>query len=250
MEKKILKVYGIRPVLELLDSGKEIQKIFIQKNIRNNNILKIMNEAKKKNIEIKSVPEFKLNKLTKKKHQGVFAISSPISFVIFEDYLHSIYEHGKIPIFILLDRITDVRNFGSICRTCEAFGVHGIIIPSKENAPINEISIKASAGALTKIPICKSKNLIKSLNFARESGLQICSMSEKSNTSFFDIKLTKPVIIVMGSEKNGISKNILEISDFTVKIPLIGETESLNVSVASGIALAELTRQRLKYNFS
>ena len=247
---QILKVYGIRPVLELLDTEQEIQKIYIQQNLTNENIIKIKKKADERNVEIKSVPNYKLNKLTKKKHQGVFAISSPISFVTFENYLPSIYEKGEVPIFVLLDRITDVRNFGSICRSCEVFGAHGIIIPKKESAPINEISIKASAGSITKIPICKSNNLINTLKFAKESGLQICSMSEHSNTNFFNINFQKPVIIVLGSEKNGISKTILDISDFIGRIPTIGEIESLNVSVATGIVLSELTRQRIKYNDS
>ena len=245
---KILKIYGLRPVLELLETNQEIQKIYIQKNSRNENIIKIKKKAKEKDIEIKSVPDYKLNKLTNKKHQGALAITSPISFVDFENYLPTIYEKGEVPIFVLLDRVTDVRNFGAICRSCEAFGVHGVIIPNKESSPINEIAIKASVGSITKIPICKSNNLLNTLKFAKNSGLEICSMSENTSSNFFDINLQKPVIIILGSEKNGISKKILEISDFIGSIPTCGQIESLNVSVAAGIALSELTRQRLKYN--
>lgn len=245
---EILKIYGIRPVLELLDTKKEIQKIYIQKNIKNDNINLIKKKAKELDVELKFVPDYKLNKLTNKKHQGVFAITSPISFVNFENYLPSIFEKGETPIFILLDRITDVRNFGSISRSCEAFGVHGIIIPDKDSAPINEIAIKASAGSLTKIPISKSNNLIKTINFAKNSGLQICSMSEHSKNNFFDLNLTKPILLILGSEKNGVSKNILDNSDSIGLIPITGEVQSLNVSVAAGIALSELIRQRIKYN--
>jgi len=245
---EILRVYGLRPVLELLDTNQEIQTIYVQKNLKNENIIKIKKKAKERGVEIKSVPDYKLNKLTKKKHQGVIAISSPISFVNFENYLPTIYEKGEVPIFVLLDRITDVRNFGSICRSCEAFGVHGIIIPHKESAPINEIAIKASAGSITKIPICKSNSLSESLKFAKECGLNICSMSENSNNTFFDINFQKPMVIILGSENNGVSRKILEMSDFIGSIPTCGEIESLNVSVAAGIALSELTRQRLKCN--
>ena len=247
---KILTVYGIRPVLELLDTNQEIQRIYIQKNIKSENIIRIKKKANERYIEIKSVPIYKLNKLTNKNHQGVFAIASPISFVNFENYLPTIYEKGEVPIFVLLDRITDVRNFGSICRSCEVLGVHGIIIPNKESAPINEIAIKTSAGSIAKIPICKSNNLIKTLNFAKKSGLALCAMSEHSEKNFFDINLLKPTIIILGSEKNGISKKILEISDSIGTIPIFGEIESLNVSVAAGIALSELVRQRIKHNSS
>ncbi|MBG40090.1 MAG: 23S rRNA (guanosine(2251)-2'-O)-methyltransferase RlmB [Flavobacteriales bacterium] len=241
---QVLKVYGIRPVLELLDTKKEIQKIYIQKNIKNDNIFLIKKKAKELDIELKFVPDYKLNKLTNKKHQGVFAISSPITFTNFENYLPSIFEKGEIPIFLLLDRITDVRNFGSISRSCEAFSAHGIIIPNKDSAPINEIAIKASAGSLTKIPISKSYNLIDTINFAKNSGLTICAMSEHSNNTFFDLDLTKPTLLILGSEKDGVSKKILDQCDSIGLIPITGEVQSLNVSVAAGIALSELTRQR------
>ena len=244
-EKSKLRIYGIRPVSELLDSNKEIQKIYIQKNLKNDSILKIEKKAKNKNVEIKYIPPQKLNRLTKKNHQGIFAFCAPISFVVFENYLPQIYEKGEIPIFILLDRITDVRNFGAICRTSEALGVHGIIIPKKETAEINEISVKTSSGALTKLPICRTDNLINTLVFAKNSGLQICSLSEHAKKNIFDVKLKKPSILVLGSEEKGISKKILSISDEIIKIPTTGEIISLNVSVATGIVLTELKRQRL-----
>ena len=184
--KTTMRIYGIRPIIELLDSEKEVQKIYIQKNLKSEAILDIEQKAKNRKIEIKYTPIQKLNRLTKKNHQGVFAFCSPISFVVFENYLPNIYEKGEVPIFFALDRITDVRNFGSICRTAKVLGAHGIIIPKKRSAEINEISIKTSSGALTKIPICRTDKLEKTLTFAKNSGLKICSLSEHAQKHIFD----------------------------------------------------------------
>ena len=239
-----MRIYGIRPVLELINSGKDIQKIYIQKNIKNEAILDIEHKAKEKRIEIKKVPIYKLNKLTRKNHQGVFAFSSPISFISFENFLPNIYEKGEVPLFLALDRITDVRNFGSICRSAKVFGVHGIIIPKKNTAEINEISIKTSSGALTKIPICRTENFNKTILFAKNSGLKICSLSEHAKKNIYDVNLKEPILIILGSEKEGISNKVTENSDELVKIPSNEDIISLNVSVATGVILSEVKRQR------
>ena len=239
-----LKIYGIRPIIELLNSEKEIQKIYIQKKLQNESIQEIEKKAKNKNIEIKYVPIQKLNKLTRKNHQGVVAFCSPISFVVFENYLPNIYEKGEVPVFFALDRITDVRNFGSICRTAKVLGAHGIIIPKKKSAEINEISIKTSSGALTKIPICRTENLERTLVFAKNSGLKICTLSEHAQNNIFETNLKEPSVLVLGSEKEGVSNKIINISNELIKIPTNGDIISLNVSVAAGIILSELQRQR------
>ena len=239
-----LRIYGIRPVIELLNSEKEVQKIYIQKKNKNETIQEIEKKAKKKGIEIKYTPVQKLNRLTKKNHQGVFAFCSPVSFVVFENYLPSIYEKGEVPVFFALDGVTDVRNFGAICRTAKVLGAHGIIIPKKKSAEINEISIKTSSGALTKIPICRTDNLEKTLKFAKNSGLKICSLSEHAQSTIFETNLKEPSVLVLGSEKEGVSKKIINISDDLIKIPTSGDIISLNVSVAAGIILSELQRQR------
>lgn len=239
-----LKIYGIRPIIELLKSEKEVQKIYIQKNLKNESIQEIEKKAKKKEIEIKHVPIQKINRLTRKNHQGVFAFCSPISFVIFENYLPNIYEKGEIPVFFALDRITDVRNFGAICRTAKVLGAHGIIIPKKKSAEINEISIKTSSGAITKLPICRAENLEKTLLFAKNSGLKICTLSEHAQNNIYETNLKEPSILVLGSEQEGVSKKIINISDELIKIPSNGDIISLNVSVAAGIILSELQRQR------
>ena len=239
-----LKIYGIRPIIELLKSEKEVQKIYIQKNLKNESIQEIEKKAKKKDIEIKYVPIQKINRLTRKNHQGVFAFCSPISFVVFENYLPSIYENGEIPVFFALDRITDVRNFGAICRTAKVLGAHGIIIPKKKSAEINEISIKTSSGAITKLPICRTENLEKTLLFAKNSGLKICALSEHAQNNIYETNLKEPSILVLGSEQEGVSRKIINISDELIKIPSNGDIISLNVSVAAGIILSELKRQR------
>ena len=239
-----LRIYGIRPVIELLNSEKEVQKIYIQKKNKNETIQEIEKKAKEKGIEIKYTPVQKLNRLTKKNHQGVFAFCSPVSFVVFENYLPSIYEKGEVPVFFALDGVTDVRNFGAICRTAKVLGAHGIIIPKKKSAEINEISIKTSSGALTKIPICRTDNLEKTLKFAKNSGLKICSLSEHAQSTIFETNLKDPSVLVLGSEKEGVSKKIINISDDLIKIPTSGDIISLNVSVAAGIILSELQRQR------
>lgn len=240
-----LRIYGIRPIIELLESEKDVQKIYIQKKLKNELILDLIKKAKNKKIEIKYVPIQKLNRLTKKNHQGVFAFCSPISFVVFENYLPSIFEKGEIPVFFALDQVTDVRNFGSICRTAKVLGAHGIIIPKKNSAEINEVSIKTSSGALTKIPICRTDDLVNTLRFAKNSGLKISSLSEHAQKNIFETNLKEPSILVLGSEKEGVSNKIINISDELIKIPTSGEIISLNVSVAAGIILSELQRQRI-----
>ena len=243
-ENNKLRIYGIRPVIELLDSEREIQKIYIQKNIQHEKIKEIETKAKNKKIEIKYIPVQKLNRLTKKNHQGVFAFCSPITFIEFDNYLPQLFEKGESPIFFALDGVSDVRNFGSICRSAKVLGAHGIIIPKKKSAEINEISIKTSSGALTKLPICRTESLEKTLVFAKNSGLKICSLSEHAKKSIYKTSLKEPCILVLGSEKEGVSNKLIKISDELIKIPTNGDIISLNVSVAAGIILSEVQRQR------
>ena len=242
---KQLNVYGIRPVLELLNSDKEIDTIFLQKDIESNWCEQIIKHSKEHGIPLKRVPKHKLNRLTKKIHQGVIAITSHIKYQHFENLLNATFEKGEFPLFLLLDRITDVRNFGSICRSAETMGAHGIIIPNKESAQINEIAIKASSGAINNINICRSDNLEKTIILAKNSGLSVIACSEKSEKNIYDINFQIPSIIVIGSEKNGISTKIISLCDEIGRIPVFGKTTSLNASVAAGIILYEQNRQAL-----
>ena len=243
MDKK-LNIYGIRPVTELIDSGKEIDTIYLQKDIKTEWALSIKKKCKNQDINIKIVPKYKLNRLTRKNHQGVIGLASSIIFQNFENLLAQTFNNGLFPLFLLLDRITDVRNFGSICRSAEAMGVHGIIIPRKESAQINEIAIKASAGSITNINVCRENNLEKIVKIAQASGLSVISCSEKSNKNIWEINLNRPLLMIIGSEKNGISRKLIQLSDETGKIHMSGKTQSLNASVATGIMLFEVNRQQ------
>jgi 23S rRNA (guanosine2251-2'-O)-methyltransferase len=235
-------------VIEAINSGKEIDKVFIQDHLRN----ELANELRKLVIDNKIpyqfVPIEKLNRLTQKNHQGVVAYISVVTYYKTDDILPLVFEKGKTPLFLILDRITDVRNFGAIARSAECAGVDAIIIPSRGAAQVNGDAVKTSAGALHKIPVCREDNLKMVIDYLKESGLQVVSCTEKTDDYYYDIDLTQPTVIIMGSEEDGISGEYIKRSDFKAKIPLMGEIGSLNVSVAAGVILYEAVRQRLKIN--
>jgi 23S rRNA (guanosine2251-2'-O)-methyltransferase len=204
----------------------------------------LMQLIKEKNIIYQFVPVQKLNKLTHANHQGVIAFISDIAFQNIESIIPLVFEQGKEPLVLILDRISDVRNFGAIVRTSACAGVDAIIIPAKGSAQVNGIAIKTSAGALLSVPICKSLNLKSTIDYLKECGLQIISATEKTNNLIYKANFNKPTAIIMGSEENGISGEYIKKSDTLVKIPIYGDIESLNVSVACGIILYEVVRQR------
>ncbi len=243
MEKENL-IYGLRPVIEAIKSGKEIEKIFIQNGLRGEIYIELFQLLKENDVHSQYVPVEKLNKLTPKNHQGIVAYTSIISYTKVESVIPFIYEHGKTPLILILDRITDVRNFGAITRTAECAGVDAIIVPTRGSAQINSDAVKTSAGALHKIPVCKSDNLKETIDFLKKSGLQIIAATEKTDDFHFKTDFTPPTAIIMGSEEDGVSPEYLRLCDHKVKIPLNGEIESLNVSVACGIILYEALRQR------
>jgi len=237
-------VYGIRPVLEAIDSGKEVEKILIQKGLRSDNFAELMNQVKEANIPYQFVPIEKLHRVTRKNHQGVIAYISPIVFDNIEQIIPTIFEKGQIPMVLILDRITDVRNFGAILRTAEATGVHAVVIPSKSSAQLNSGTIKSSAGAIFKVPICRSENLKDTLDFLTNSGLKIAAATEKAADLYYHADLSGPLALILGSEGEGVSGEYLKRASVHVKIPMLGEIESLNVSVAAGVLLYEIVRQR------
>ena len=237
-------IFGIRAVIEAIEAGKTIDKLFIQKGLHNDLFADLWKLVRLKRINYKHVPPEKINRLTKKNHQGVFAFISPIDFHKIEDIVPSIYEKGGIPLILVLDRVTDVRNFGAICRTAECAGVDTILIPEKNSAAINADAIKTSAGALHKIPICRTWNLKMSIQFLKDSGLQIVSCTEKTDKNIYTLNFTNPTAIIMGSEEDGISPEFLKMSDSKAKIPINGKISSLNVSVASAIIIYEAIKQR------
>ncbi|MBA3705616.1 MAG: 23S rRNA (guanosine(2251)-2'-O)-methyltransferase RlmB [Bacteroidetes bacterium] len=238
-------IFGIRSVMEALHSGKEIDRLFVQSGLKNELISELMGLLKKHNVVFQYVPLEKLNRLTTKNHQGVVGYISSITYHKIQDILPAVFESGKVPLILILDRITDVRNFGAIARTAECSGVNAIIIPARGAAQINADAIKTSAGALHKIPVCREDNLKSVIDYLKECGLQIVACTEKTTEYYFQHDFTLPSAIIMGSEEDGISNEILTLADARVKIPLKGEIASLNVSVAAGIVLYESVSQRL-----
>lgn len=238
-------IFGLRPVIEALKAGKEIDRLFVQNGLKNELFGEMMGLLKKHNVQYQYVPPEKLNRLTSKNHQGVVGYISSIEYHRIADVLPAVFETGKMPLLLILDRITDVRNFGAIARTAECSGVDAIIIPARGTAQINADAIKTSAGALHKIPVCREENLKDVLGFLRESGLQVIACTEKTKENYYELDYTLPVAIIMGSEENGISPEYLRMADGHARIPLMGGISSLNVSVATGIILYEAVRQRL-----
>ena len=238
-------IFGIRPIIEVIKSGKTIDKLFIQKGLHNESFAILWKLVRENRINYKHVPVEKMNRLTKKNHQGVFAFISPIDFYNIEDVIANLYEEGKSPLILILDRITDVRNFGAIARTAECANVDCIIVPEQNSAAINSDAMKTSSGALNNIKICRTWNLKMTLQMLKDSGIQIVSCTEKTNNKIYSVNYQIPTAIILGSEENGISNEFLKFSDEKVKIPILGNIESLNVSVACGVILYEIVRQRL-----
>ena len=231
-------------MLEALETGKSMEKVMIQKGLNPDTLHKILPKLKETGTPFQFVPKVKLDKTTGKNHQGIIAMMSPIEFQDLEWLIPSIYESGETPLLLILDRITDVRNFGAICRSAECAGVHAIVIPTKGAAQMNEDAIKTSTGALLRIPICRADSLGSTIDFLNESGFKTIACHEKGKEVYYDCDLTTPVAIIMGSEEDGISNNAREASNQSVRIPMVGETQSLNVSVATSILLFEGLRQR------
>lgn len=237
-------VFGIRAVIEAIKAGKDVESIYIQRGISGGLILELKAILKDSQIPLHNVPVEKLNRMTQKNHQGVIAVISPITYQKIEDIIPMIYEKGETPLILILDSITDVRNMGAIARTAACVGVHAIVVPLKNAAQINADAIKTSAGALFTIPICRHASLLKTAQFLQESGLQIVACTEKTNDMIYAPDYTAPTAIVMGSEDEGISNEILRMANHLAKIPMHGTIESLNVSVATGVILYEAIRQR------
>lgn len=237
-------IFGIRAIIEAVNAGKTIDKLFIQKGLHNVLFAELWKLVRLKRINYKHVPLEKINRLTRKNHQGVFAFISPIDFHNIEDVVPSLYEQGKNPLILVLDRITDVRNFGAIARTAECAGVDAIIIPEQNASAVNADAIKTSAGALHKITVCRTWNLKLALQFMKESGIQLVGCTEKTQDVMYKPDFTSPTAIILGSEEDGVSAEFLKMCDAKAKIPLAGEIASLNVSVATGVILYEAIRQR------
>lgn len=237
-------IYGTRAVIESIDAGKEIEKVLIQKDVRNELIHQLKTKLKRHNIPYQQVPKEKLFKLTRKNHQGVICFLSPIHYGSLDNVVESSFAKGRDPFLMILDRVTDVRNFGAIARTLECAGVDALVIESKGNAMISADAVKTSAGALNILPVCRENNLRSTISHLKRSGLKIVACTEKTDLSIFESDLTGPIAIILGSEENGISDEIIGMCDAKVRIPMAGKIDSLNVSVTAGIAIYEVVRQR------
>lgn len=237
-------VFGIRAVMEAIDSGKEIESLFVQRGLSGPLFAEFKALVKEQNLAFQQVPIEKLNRITRKNHQGVIAVISPITYQDIEDLLPTIYENGETPLLLMLDGVTDVRNMGAIARTAECAGVHAIIVPKKGSAEINPDAIKTSAGALYKIPVCRQDSLGRVAKFLIDSGVQLVVSTEKTKESIYDVDYTTPSCIIMGAEDVGVSDDLIRIADKLAKIPMFGEIESLNVSVSAAVVIYEAVRQR------
>jgi 23S rRNA (guanosine2251-2'-O)-methyltransferase len=241
---KPLLALGFHAIEAAIASGKQIDKVMLTRGLQGELYQKTITLIKEHQVPLQFVPIEKLNRISNKNHQGIIAFISPITFGNLEELVSSTYEKGEVPLFLLLDGVTDVRNLGAIARTAECMGAHGIIIPESGSAPVNEDAVKTSAGALMHIPICKTRLGIDALQMLQSMGVMCIAASEKAEITPSSIDLTKPLCIVMGGEEKGISNAILRSADYLIRIPMNGITTSLNVSVAAGMLLFETARQR------
>lgn len=243
MEKEHI-IFGIRAIIEAIQAGKEVDKVFVQKEISGELMKDLMKVMKRGNINFTYVPAEKLHRMTPNNHQGAVATISPISFMDLEQLVESTLNSTTIPLFLILDQISDARNFGAIIRTAECSGVNGIIVQKSGSAPVNGDTVKTSAGAVFNIPICKVEHIKDAVFYLQGSGIQTVAATEKTDETIYDIDLKIPTAIIMGSEERGINPSVLKTVDKKAKLPMFGNIGSLNVSVACGAFLYEVVRQR------
>jgi 23S rRNA (guanosine2251-2'-O)-methyltransferase len=244
MQKETDCIFGLRPVIEAIKAGKQIDRLLIKQGLQGTLYHELMTEVKSHNIVYQIVPIERIELVTKKNHQGVLAWLSVIEYQYIANLLPMIFEKGEDPLIIALDGVSDVRNFGAIVRTAECLGAHAIIIPEKGSARITADAVKTSAGALHSFPVCREKSIVRSMEYLKESGLKLICAAEKSGKMASETSLTGPAVLILGSEDKGISRELVSLSDHQIRIPMTGTIGSLNVSVAAGILLYEIIRQR------
>ena len=237
-------IFGSRAVMEAIDAGKVLDKVLIRRDMSSAIGRELLMKLEGTGTQIQRVPMERLNRFTDKNHQGVIAFLSPIEFYPLENLVQSLYDEGKVPLLMLLDGVTDVRNFGAIARTCVCAGVDALIIGTRGSAAINGDAVKASAGALHSLPICKVENLQNTLRYLQESGIRLVAATEHTDRNYTEVDMTLPTCIVMGSEEKGIYEENLKLCTDQVRLPMTGVIESLNVSVAAGVFIYEAVRQR------
>lgn len=236
--------------MEAIGSGKSIDKILLRRDLGGDLAKELIEKIKGLDIVVQRVPAEKLNRITMKNHQGAIAILSPVGYQRLDNIIPLLYEEGKTPLILVLDGITDARNFGAIARSADCAAVDAIVIPERGSASATSDAVKASAGALFYVPVCRERDTLTAVKKLKENGYLIVGASEKGKKSYVDIDYTVPVAIVMGAEDTGISSDVLRQCDELGAIPILGNIGSLNVSVAAGIMLYEAVRQRLGAGFS
>ena len=238
-------VFGIRAVIEAIESGKQVDKVLMKKDLGGELAHELLSVTREYNVPVQRVPVERINKVTRKNHQGVIAFMAAVDYYHVDDIVPALYDEGINPLVVVLDGVTDVRNFGAIARTCECAGVNCIVIPERNSVSVNADAVKTSAGALNYLPVCRERNLVKAVQYLRDSGFKVMGASEKTDLNYTKADFTGPVAIVLGAEDTGISTDVLKLCDTLVAIPEFGQINSLNVSVAGGIMIYEVVRQRL-----
>lgn len=238
-------VFGIRAVIEAIESGKQVDKVLMKKDLGGELARELLSVTREYNVPVQRVPVERINKVTRKNHQGVIAFMAAVDYYHVDDIVPALYDEGINPLVVVLDCVTDVRNFGAIARTCECAGVNCIVIPERNSVSVNADAVKTSAGALNYLPVCRERNLVKAVQYLRDSGFKVMGASEKTDLNYTKADFTGPVAIVLGAEDTGISTDVLKLCDTLVAIPEFGQINSLNVSVAGGIMIYEVVRQRL-----
>ncbi|MCE2955583.1 MAG: 23S rRNA (guanosine(2251)-2'-O)-methyltransferase RlmB [Flammeovirgaceae bacterium] len=243
MEKTEM-IFGTRAVMEAIKSGRQIEKIYVQAGLNNDLIKELIHTAKQYKAPYTFIPQEKLNRLSGKNHQGVVCVLSAVEYASLENIIDKVFSEGRDPFFLIVDRVTDVRNFGALARTAECASLDGIILADKGNAPITGDAMKTSAGALSHLAVCRVADMKKTIQLLKQSGIQIVACTEKASENLYAIDMNTPIALILGSEEDGISPELLKQADRLAKIPINGKIESLNVSVAAGIAIYEAVRQK------
>lgn len=238
-------IFGIRAVAEAIEAGKDIDKILVSKDLKGDLIKELLDLARSNRVLVRRVPAQTIDRITRKNHQGVLAILSAVTYYRLDHLVPQLYEEGRLPFIIVLDGITDVRNFGAIARTAECVGADAIVIPEHGSVSVGGDAIKTSAGALHHIPVCRERSAALSVKFLKENGYKVVAVSEKGAVDYTAVDFTDPVALVMGAEDVGISPEVLKLTDCSAAIPMFGKIGSLNVSVAAGVMMYEVVRQRL-----
>ncbi len=242
--KKNEYVFGIRAIIEAIDSGKDIDKVLVKKELGGDLARELLEKAREFGVPVQRVPVEKLNRITMKNHQGAIALLSPVAYHKLENLIPLFYEEGRNPKIIVLDGLTDTRNFGAIGRTADCAGFDAIVIPERNSVSVTADAVKTSAGALFYVPVCREKDTVSAIKLLKENGYRIVAATEKGASDYTDADFTVPVAIVMGSEDTGISDAVLRLCDDLAAIPMLGHIGSLNVSVAAGVMMYEAVRQR------